>query len=100
MQGPETHKSARETYSGRTTFYPSLPTLAAPLPEAQAPSPTWDLHPQCLKPEGGKPGQKVRAKVRRLHLCDGETELGYMETETWAKGNKLKAKEKERRCRM
>lgn len=87
--------AARETYSGMPTFYPSQPTLAAPLPETQAPSPTWDLHPQCPKPEGVKPRQKVRAKVRRPQLCERETALGYMEMETGAKGNKLKAKKKE-----
>lgn len=73
---------------GRLSFYPSPPTWTAPLPEAQAPTPIWDLHPPCLKPEGVKPRQKVRAKVRSPHLCDGETALSYKETEMEAKGNK------------
>lgn len=77
------------------TFYPSQPTPAAPLPETQAPSPTWDFHPQRPKPEGVRPRQKVRAKVRRPRLCDRETALGYMEMDTGAKGNKLEAKKKE-----
>lgn len=70
------------------TFYPSPPTLAAPLPEAHPPSPAQGLHPQRLKAEGVRPRQKVKTRVRRPHLRDGEMGLGYLEMETWAKGNK------------
>lgn len=54
--------------------------------QAQLPQPC--LGPPPSVREEVRPRQKVKAKVRKSHLHDGETGLGYLELETRAKGNK------------
>ena len=54
--------------------------------QAQIPQPCLGPPPSVC--EEARPRQKVKAKVRRSYLHDGETGLGYLEMETRAKGNK------------